>query len=79
MCGLVGPTFISCYMEQTQLLLTEDDILDAKRLFNWRYWYETALFSTAALGLATAAAAIPNQGARREVLCLLIIFSPLRW
>ena len=64
-------------MEQTQLPLTDDDVLEAKRMFNWRYWYETALFSTAALGLAVAAAATRDHGARLVMLCLWIIFAAL--
>jgi len=59
-------------MEQTQLLLTEDDILEAKRMFDWRYWYETVLFMA-----STYAQSMRDFNSnRREANLVRIVFLP---
>ena len=63
-------------METGQLLLTEDDIAEARRMFGWRFWYDAAFWSALTLGLFVACI-VAGDGNRIVFLLLLILFGTL--
>src|SRR5215467_12727074 len=63
-------------METVQLLITEDDIAEARRMFGWRFWSDGAYWSTLTLGLLVACLVVGKE-TRIVLLFLLIMFGAL--
>jgi hypothetical protein len=60
-------------MEKVQLFLTDDNMVEVRAMFNWRFWYDTVFCGIVALGFAIAFGVTRNLA----LLFLLIIFGTL--